>query len=643
MASLLTASKRLLVLGLFCILPSVAWAQAFAPQGAEYSLGALRGDQLFPNVSVNAAGGYAVWEDSVIDGKNYGIAALRLDSNFSPLFGAFRVNQGGIGVEEKPKVAVFKNGGAAIVWQGRPTKFASIYARFLKSNGTFTSTNDIRVNSTATTDQVTPALTVMTNGNLFVVWSSWNYSTATPLMQDIRAQILTTNGTKIGTNFFVNGTNASAPTELYNQRSPTVATLANGNIAVAWVSENQGLPGSQYLQGTNWIHIYARLYNPAGAPLGPEFRINTSLYTMCANPSICGLSDGGFTVVWSQRATVRNPDSWDVYTRSFAPNGAALADSVRLNSYTFGDQFGPTISRVGDTQLAVWTSLGQDGSWEGVYGQFLSGGNPLGAEFQVNTTTLSRQMHPIVTSDGVKFLVAWTSFVRDTSFDIYAQRYASGQSLPQPAAPFVAALSSYSLGATWPELSGFPLSHYEVYLDGSRTPTATTTNSMWLANGLAPGSTHWFQIAFVLAGGQRSPLSDPSTNQTWGIDLSGKFGTPDGLPDDWQRLYFGPKTGDWDGPNFDSDGDGASNWQEFLAGTNPRDPNSVLKTSMTSSPQGRRLSWNTVAGCVYQVQMTPDFQTWSDVGPPRLAAGTTDTVLAPGAQGVSYYRVVRVQ
>src|SRR5437867_3814287 len=108
MASLLTASRRLLGLGLFCILPSLAWAQGFAPQGTEYSLGALRGDQLFPSVSVTTNGGYAVWEDTTIDGKGQGIAALRLDGNFSPLFGVFRVNQGVAGDEEKPQVVAFK-------------------------------------------------------------------------------------------------------------------------------------------------------------------------------------------------------------------------------------------------------------------------------------------------------------------------------------------------------------------------------------------------------------------------------------------------------------------------------------------------------------------------------------------------------
>ncbi len=644
MASLLTARRRLHFLGLLFVFPSLVWAQTFSPQGGEYPLGAMPGDQVFPNVSVQPNGGYMVWEDNRIDGNGRGIGALRLDNNFSPLFGAFRVNQRTAGEQEKPQVAAFKDGGAAIVWEGGGQRFANVYARFLAPNGTFTTTNDIRVNAATNTDQGAPAVTIMTNGNVFVAWSSWNYSVSDYFMQDIRAQIVKTNGTLVGTNFYVNGTDAGAPTELYNQRSPAAATLANGNILVAWVSENQGVPGVHYLQGTNWVHIYARLYDPLGAPLGPEFRVNSQTYSLCANPAVCGTSDGGFRVVWSQRPLARVPQGWDVYGRSFMASGSPVAEATRINSTTFGDQFGPRISRVGDNQLVVWTSLGQDGSWEGVFGQLLFGDALAGAEFQVNTTTLSRQMYPAITSDGVsRFLVAWSSYVGDTSFDLYAQRYAAGQPLPQPSAPFVSALSQYSLGVAWPPLTGFALSGYEVYQDGSLVPTATTTNNMWIGEGLAPGSTHWFQLAFVLAGGQRSPISAPATNKTWGIDANGRFGTPDGLPDDWQTRYFGTKVVDWDGPNVDSDGDGASNWQEFLAGTNPRDPNSVLKTKLVNSPQGRRLSWNTVAGCVYQVQVTADFQNWSNAGLPRFAAGTSDSILVSGPQGLSYYRVVRVQ
>ncbi|MCX8155978.1 MAG: immunoglobulin domain-containing protein [Verrucomicrobiae bacterium] len=53
----------------------------------------------------------------------------------------------------------------------------------------------------------------------------------------------------------------------------------------------------------------------------------------------------------------------------------------------------------------------------------------------------------------------------------------------------------------------------------------------------------------------------------------------DGLPDDWERQN-GLTVGINDA-NVDSDGDGHTNYQEFLAGTNPQDPNSVLALRAT--------------------------------------------------------------
>jgi hypothetical protein len=93
----------------------------------------------------------------------------------------------------------------------------------------------------------------------------------------------------------------------------------------------------------------------------------------------------------------------------------------------------------------------------------------------------------------------------------------------------------------------------------------------------------------------------------------------------------------------DSDGDGATNLQEFLAGTNPLDPTSVLRTRMTSTPQGTLLGWNTEPGLVYQVQTTSDGVTWTNLGSPRFAAGNTDSIPITGSTNVALYRINRVR
>jgi hypothetical protein len=285
--------------------------------------------------------------------------------------------------------------------------------------------------------------------------------------------------------------------------------------------------------------------------------------------------------------------------------------------------------------------LVQDGSREGVFGQFLQGDGSLsGTEILVNTTTISQQIHPALASDGVgRFLAVWTSFGGGiNSFDLFAQRYAT-ELLPLPPLdpPYVSALSSTRLGVAWPVLAGFSVSNYEVYADGAATPTAAVTNNSWIMTGLMYGSTHTFRLAYVLGDGRRSPLSDSATATTWGADENS-----DGLPDDWQELYWGLNPASWPSPAADSDGDGVSNRQEFLAGTNPTDPLSVLRTRLNHTPQGLFLSWNTQPGQIYQVQGSTNLTGWVNAGVPRLAAGSMDSIYVGGGRA-AYYRIIRLR
>ncbi len=217
-----------------------------------------------------------------------------------------------------------------------------------------------------------------------------------------------------------------------------MAALANGNFVVVWVSELERAPAS--------VDIYARIFgisNSVVSAVGNEFPVNTSTTNICANPSVAGSPQGGFAVAWSQNADVTltagslngvqvsgvgtspSPNGWDVFGRMFDMNGNATIAPVCLNTYTYGDQFAPKISAYGRNYLTVWVSMGQDSSWEGIFGQFLtSNGGLEGVEFQVNTTTVSRQINPTVATDGIsRFLVVWSSFVAGTSFDLFARSY----------------------------------------------------------------------------------------------------------------------------------------------------------------------------------------------------------------------------
>lgn len=85
----------------------------------------------------------------------------------------------------------------------------------------------------------------------------------------------------------------------------------------------------------------------------------------------------------------------------------------------------------------------------------------------------------------------------------------------------------------------------------------------------------------------------------------------DGIPDWWMIQYFGHPTGeaqDLSRAQDDADGDGASNLQEYIAGTNPTNRNSVLTIRVAAGiPDGNtQLEWPAAAGRIYQMQFTTD-------------------------------------
>ena len=89
------------------------------------------------------------------------------------------------------------------------------------------------------------------------------------------------------------------------------------------------------------------------------------------------------------------------------------------------------------------------------------------------------------------------------------------------------------------------------------------------------------------------------------IDLETAGALPDsdgdGLPDAWEQQYFGSTTGANAGD--DSDGDGATNLEEFRSGTNPQDAQSrfaVVNISVVST--GVLVEWSSEAGRRYRVK-----------------------------------------
>jgi hypothetical protein len=118
-----------------------------------------------------------------------------------------------------------------------------------------------------------------------------------------------------------------------------------------------------------------------------------------------------------------------------------------------------------------------------------------------------------------------------------------------------------------------------------------------------------------------------------------------GLPIAWELLNFGHTGVD---PNADPDHDGMSNYQEYLAGTDPNDSNSVLRvTAEDFSPGGTAasLTWNSVPTRFYYLQKSLDLAAtdWTDSGLGLVSPSGGSTTTADFADTNAPARFYRVQ
>ena len=510
MPSLQCERSAILLCGIVLALASTVYAQSVGREGEEYTLGGRRvGDQSRPHIAVGPAGGYMVWQDNAIDGatKSFGIAARKLGSQMEPLMPVFRVNYVVDWLQENPRVALLTNGDAAFVWQGGKLGNQNIYyRRYSTLAGTMKPQKDLLVNTYTKGQQSSPVITCLSNGNVAVAWCSLHQDKS---LQGVHAQVLTPAGALVGLPFRVNQYTS------YNQRSPAITTLSNGHFVVVWVSENQGVSGLEIMRHTNRVHIYGRVFTKGGYPVGNEIRINTRS-NICAMPSVAPWKERGFTVVWAEKVSNR-ADNWDIYSRSFLAFDTPATDAVRVNDITFGDQYSPAIASIGSQQLVTWNSLGHDGSREGVFGRALYDGVASGPELLVNTHTNASQVQPMVAGNGEnQFLVAWSSFMGDTSFDVRGQRFVA----TEPPAPIETNSGISVVVRSWsppsiyppmglPGLTGFVASPVSSSTSPLHVSLANTTKGKRLTWNAEPGRI--YQVQYTTNFSRWDNVGEPRT------------------------------------------------------------------------------------------------------------------------------------
>ena len=279
--------------------------------------------------------------------------------------GEFLVNTATSNNQITPTVTGLTNGGFVITWQdisgqGGDASGYGIKAQLYDAAGAKVG-NEFLVNTTTSGYQITPTVTGLTNGSFVVSWEDGS-GQGGDASGGIKAQIYGAAGAKVGSEFLVNTTIANS------QQIPTITGLTSGGFVVTWM-DYSGQNGDASATG-----IKAQVYNVAGAKVGGEFLVNTTTVNQQINSTITGLTNGGFVVSWQDYSGQGgDPSDSSIKAQVYDAMGAKVGGEFLVNTVTANAQSNPTITGLTNGGFVVsWEDLsgqGVDTSGSGIKGQ----------------------------------------------------------------------------------------------------------------------------------------------------------------------------------------------------------------------------------------------------------------------------------
>ncbi|MBN1347887.1 T9SS type A sorting domain-containing protein [candidate division KSB1 bacterium] len=177
---------------------------------------------------------------------------------------------------------------------------------------------------------------------------------------------------------------------------------------------------------SGYPRIYTQIVSSKGLPFKGNLEVHSLSGSLQQNHPDVAVNDlGHFVVVWDDNRS----GNYDIYAQRFAANGEPIGSDFKVNSNTSStNETDPAIAMTGAGDFVVcWTDLRN--SRYDIYAQRYSAeGSPVGSNFQVNdVASYSRRNSDIDMNQAGQFVIAWQD-ARNALVDyVYARRYnASG-------------------------------------------------------------------------------------------------------------------------------------------------------------------------------------------------------------------------
>lgn len=373
------------------------------------------GFQDSPQITTLSNGNFVMtWEDrnEASDGSGSSVKAQIFTAAGAKIGGEFLVNQKAYDSQSTPVITALKNGGFAVSWQDYNydaqlnVDDLNIKARIFNADGT-QAVGEFQVNLPSANDQQDPTITTLANGNIVVSWENmqrvpngqngYSYTYV-----DVRAQILTPSGAKVGGEFVVSAA-GEAPI------SPAVTSLANGGFVVSWTQQTSTGDGS----GES---IKARIFNASGVEVKGEFLVNSQTAGNQTAPAITALPNGNFVVSWGDSSGTLGDSNGSVKGQIFSASGDKVGSEFLVNSWTAGFQTRPAITALADGGFAAtWTESGNPSNGNNDFPimtqVFDAAGVKQGNQLQVSTSLVNVLGDSAVTAlPNGNYVVSWENY-----------------------------------------------------------------------------------------------------------------------------------------------------------------------------------------------------------------------------------------
>ena len=247
------------------------------------------------------------------------------------------------------------------------------------------------------------------DGSFVVVWSDYGSSPGlrgvTP--HQIDARRFGSDGTPL-----TGALQIDQGTTVELDYDPRIDSDVGGNFVVVWTKRRD------FRRGGNTSVIYHRLVDSTGSPVGSQFQVSTSIdYYRDWNAGVSKDARGNFVVVWQGfYYSLYGGGRWKIFRRRFSSDGAPLENQFLVRHQSqgpFGNLRDPAVSHNSSSGefVVVWARYTFYYSWAISGRRYDSMGSPIGAEFQVNTSTPLHFSSPDISHDSEgNFVVAWDDY-----------------------------------------------------------------------------------------------------------------------------------------------------------------------------------------------------------------------------------------